>query len=102
MSKLASGPNLRRDYDFGNIFQILTAIDTQVNGLSEGSLASRYSASSAAPTGSVQPYAQGDITWDIAPVEAGAGGSKYVRLGWVCVSGGTPGTWKEMRVLTGN
>ena len=42
---------------------------------------------SAAPTSGT--FVQGDITWDISPL---AGGSP----GWVCVAGGTPGTWRAM------
>lgn len=36
------------------------------------------------------------------PSELGTAGSKYVLRGWKCVSTGTPGTWVEMRSLTGN
>lgn len=41
----------------------------------------------AAPTAGT--WAQGDIVWNIAPAAAGA-------PGWVCVTDGTPGTWKAM------
>jgi hypothetical protein len=47
-------------------------------------------------------YIQGNFVYNEEPEELGAGGSKYVILGWVCVAGGTPGTWLEARVLTGN
>jgi hypothetical protein len=36
------------------------------------------------------------------PTELGTTGSKYVLRGWKCISTGTPGTWVEMRTLTGN
>lgn len=39
-------------------------------------------------------WGQGDIVWNSAPV---AGGTP----GWVCVSSGTPGTWKAMASLAG-
>jgi hypothetical protein len=47
-------------------------------------------------------YAQGDFVRNSTPVEAGAATAKYVITGWICVAGGTPGTFKESRVLTGN
>jgi hypothetical protein len=54
----------------------------------------------AAPTAG--RWAQGDKCRKTAPVEDGAPGAKYVVVGWVCVVSGSPGTWVEMRVLTGN
>jgi hypothetical protein len=54
----------------------------------------------AAPT--TGTYTQGDFVWNAEADELGGGGSKYVILGWVCIVGGTPGTWRESRVLTGN
>jgi len=36
------------------------------------------------------------------PVEAGSTSSKYMIIGYRCVSGGTSGTWTAERVLTGN
>lgn len=46
-------------------------------------------------------WAQGDRCKNTSPSELGTAGSKYVIIGFVCVSSGTPGTWKEMRTLTG-
>jgi len=54
----------------------------------------------AAPTAST--WAIGDRVWNTGPTEAGGAGSKYVIQGWVCTGAGTPGTWLEMRTLTGN
>jgi hypothetical protein len=45
-----------------------------------------YSASAAPTTGT---WKQGDVVWNTAPA---AGGTP----GWVCVTAGTPGTWKTM------
>lgn len=45
---------------------------------------------------------QGDIRFNRNPSELGSSGSKYTILGWRCVSSGSPGTWLEMRTLTGN
>lgn len=47
-------------------------------------------------------WSQGQMVKKTDTVEAGTAGSKYVITGWVCVTAGTPGTWVEMRTLTGN
>ena len=75
-------------------------IARQVNALSEGSISACYSARTAAPT--TGTWAQGDVIRNATPVEAGAAASKYVITGWIAVAGGTPGTWRQMRCLTGN
>lgn len=75
-------------------------IAQQVNALSEGSIAANYTAQTAAPT--TGTYAHGDQIKNSAPVEAGAATAKYVVVGWICVASGTPGTWLQCRVLTGN
>lgn len=72
----------------------------QVNDLTEGFVSAVTNAAAAAPT--TGTYAQGDYVRKAAPVEAGAATAKYVIVGWVCVAGGTPGTWVEARFLTGN
>ena len=72
----------------------------QVNNLTEGRISAVTNATTAAPT--TGPNQQGDFVRNSAPVEAGAALSKYVVIGWVCVASGTPGTWVQCRVLTGN
>lgn len=72
----------------------------QINGLSEGRGFNRYQAQDTIPT--TGSYAQDDIIWKKDAVEAGAPGSKYIIIGWICTVSGTPGTLLEMRVLTGN
>jgi len=72
----------------------------QVNGISEGLISASYSALTSIPTSGT--WAQGDFVKNKTPVEAGAAASKYVVIGWICVSSGTPGTWLQARVLTGN
>lgn len=44
----------------------------------------------------------GDRIINLTPSEAGGAGNKYVIWGWVCSVSGAPGTWLEMRCLTGN
>lgn len=71
-----------------------------VNLLAEGRVAGTANALTAAPTAG--SFAQGDFVRNSAPTEVGAAGSKYVVLGWLCVAGGTPGTFVPCRALTGN
>ena len=40
---------------------------------------------------SSQTWSQGDIRWNTSPSAGGA-------MGWVCTSGGTPGTWKAFNL----
>lgn len=75
-------------------------IAEQVNALSEGRSVAYYNAATAAPT--TGTYKQGDEIRNSAPTELGSAGSKYVINGWKCVASGTPGTWVQMRFLTGN
>lgn len=66
-------------------------------------------ATSAAPAKDVAATAPRTGTWptgatvaNTTVTELGSAASKYVVTGWICVAGGTPGTWLEMRALTGN
>ena len=87
-------------YEQSLLQRIVQSIQNQLNNLTEGRMAARHFTATSIPT--TGDFAQGDIIWDAAPVEAGSAASKYVRLGWICVAGGSPGTLLEMRVLTGN
>jgi hypothetical protein len=55
---------------------------------------------SAAPT--INGWTRGDRVWNTLPSELGTTGSKYVITGWICTVTGTPGTWLQIRSLTGN
>lgn len=72
----------------------------QVNALSEGLLVGTYNAQTAAPT--TGTHAVGDFVRNSAPAEAGVAPNKYVITGWICTVAGTPGTWLQCRVFTGN
>ena len=72
----------------------------QINALSEGRMVATYNATTAAPTDG--QYAIGDFVKNSAPSELGSSSSKYVILGFLCVASGTPGTFVEVRCLTGN
>lgn len=45
-------------------------------------------------------YTQGDFVFNAAPTELGVIGYRYVIFGWVCVTGGTPGSWVAIKVPT--
>lgn len=80
--------------------QILANVIDQLNNLSEGQVSATTNASTAPPT--TGTYQQSDYVRNSAVTELGTAGSKYVITGWVCVSAGTPGTWRQCRSLTGN
>jgi hypothetical protein len=92
---LDSPPNLAKF-----LFDRLSAIAKKVNGISSGNFASLDGIGTAAPT--TGTWAQGDFIRNSAPVEAGSTPDKYVVFGFVCTVGGTPGTWLQVRTLTGN
>jgi hypothetical protein len=103
VSRLVLELRVPSEYKKTDIAEIIRAICTQVNNLSEGRLSARYNAQSSVPT--TNSYAKGDFIPDInctssASVAAGLGAA-YVRLGWVCTSSGSPGTFVEARALTG-
>jgi hypothetical protein len=72
----------------------------KVNGLASGSYNAVDNALTAAPT--TGTWTTGDFVRNSSPSELGAVSSKYVIFGFICVAGGTPGTWVQCRFLTGN
>ena len=80
--------------------ELFRTLHTQVNCITEGRVECITNAYTAAPTAG--RHAQGDEVKNSTPTELGTPGSKYVIVGWKCVAGGEPGTWVEMRTLTGN
>lgn len=85
--------------------EIISAICNQSDSAAEGRLSSKYSSSSVTPSGSVAAYAVGDIIFDsnvtVRSTVAAGVGLNYVRLGWIWNVAGAPGTFQELRVLTG-
>lgn len=100
MSKLALTNRIPQAYNRQTIFDVFSNIENKVNGLAEGRVYATHNAYTAAPT--TGTYAQGDFVKNSTPSEAGSASSKYVIIGWICTVSGTPGTWLECRVLTGN
>ncbi|APM39387.1 hypothetical protein [Clostridium kluyveri] len=47
-------------------------------------------------------YTKGQVVKNINPVETGTSGNMYIVFGWICITGGTPGTWRALKILTGN
>ena len=52
----------------------------------------RITYGSTAPSDAAYAYARGSIRYNIAPVAAG-------KVGWVCITAGSPGTWKAFGVI---
>lgn len=94
-----SADSLPQTYNRSPLLDILKSICSQLNGLSEGRIVNKHNALTAAPT--TGNYKQGDFVANSAPSEAGTAGGKYIVTGWICVVSGTPGTFKDARVLTG-
>ena len=83
------------------LYDILRPLILKLNGIGSWSYVHfADNAATAAPT--TGTYRQGDIVRNSNPTEAGTALTKYVVLGWICTVSGTPGTWLDMRTLTGN
>jgi hypothetical protein len=83
-------PNQNDPFERDLIFtlnNIFTRIMNQLNSLSDGSISAFTTATTAPPTAGT--YARGDFVRNSQPAAGGA-------FGWVCVAGGTPGTWKAV------
>jgi hypothetical protein len=89
-------------YDRGLMIEIARLVEDAINRISEGRIYQSYNASATAPTGTTVAYQIGDIVRNVTPTEQGSVASKYIVWGFICVAAGNPGTWREMRVLTGN
>jgi hypothetical protein len=96
--------NPESDYDRQlnrKLLDFFRALVNKVNGLGSGAFSAvSDNAATAAPT--TGTYAQGDFIRNSNPTELGAATAKYVVLGFICTVGGTPGTWFQVRTLTGN
>ncbi len=101
MNKLQSNPRLPISTDAkiqalnARLYEVFRAISIAHNDSDMWE-----TSGTAAPT--TGTWSQGDKCKNTAPTELGSAGSKYVITGFVCVASGTPGTWVQMRSLTGN
>lgn len=82
------------------LYDTLQGFARKVNGLADGKFYSLDGVGTAAPT--TGTWAKGDFIRNSSPAELGSASSKYVIFGWTCLVAGTPGTWVEVRTLTGN
>lgn len=98
--KLSISNQVPREWNPDRITLLFRQIEAQVNLLAEGRLAGRHFTATSVPT--TGDFAKGDIVWKSDPVEAGLATAKYIIIGWINTAAGSPGTFNEMRVLTGN
>lgn len=91
----------RTDDALRQLVYLLRDTNTQVNQITEGTLSGFHNAYTSPPVGTTQQYKQGDRILNSAPSVLGSAGSQYVVTGWICVASGAPGTWVQMRTLTG-
>jgi hypothetical protein len=105
VNRLVLDLSVPQEYDKARWVGIVTNLCAQINQLSEGRIQAKYAASNTVPTASTVAYQRGDIIWDSSPVTrssvAPGLAASYIRVGWMCTTPGTPGTFTEMRVLTG-
>lgn len=100
MSKLQSNPRLPDSNDV-KILALNTRLYELFRNIANAHNESYFWETSGTTAPTTGTWSQGDKCKNTAPTESGTAGSKYITTGWCCVSSGTPGTWKEMRVLTG-
>ena len=80
-------------YNRAALQEIVRLLEQQENSHAEGRLVARHGAMSSVPTNGT--FAKGDIVWDSAPAVSNG----TVRLGWINVASGSPGTFQEIRVM---
>ncbi|KPF66135.1 hypothetical protein IP84_17045 [beta proteobacterium AAP99] len=94
--------NPESDYDrrlYQVLYKFTKDVAVKVNQIADGRFAGFDLSATAAPT--TGTWFRGDQVKNSAPSVLGTAGSRYVIVGWICVTGGQPGTWAEMRTLTG-
>jgi hypothetical protein len=97
--RISTDLRLPQSYDAAALAEVLRRIVTQLNNLSDGRLNARDSGLTAPPT--TGRYAVGDVVWHTSPSETTTTTGNFVVMGWVCTASGEPGTFEQMRVLTG-
>ena len=102
MSKLSGlEQKIGNEYKRTDVADVVRAIARQVDGLTEGGISYKDNAVSSAPTSSAVSHATGDWKWKLNTTVQGTAGSQYVTFAFLCVAPGSPGTWVELRGLTG-
>jgi hypothetical protein len=89
---------LQHEYVDGSVPALLDYKNSQTQG-------KKVMQGTAAPTAGA--WARGDFVRNVNTTAGstqtiGGDTPEYVLFGWICTTGGTPGTWKACRVLTGS
>lgn len=78
----------------------LQRVVRQLNLISDGKFDAVNLSGTTAPT--TGQWSHGDVLRNSNPTEqTSVAGDNYTLFGWICVAGGTPGTWEELRINTG-
>ncbi len=85
MSKLALKDRVPREYNPQIFVEIVRQIEAQLNQLTEGRASAYHGSATAAP--STGDWVKGDWVKNSNPTSGG-------YFGFVCITTGTPGTWK--------
>lgn len=88
--KLELAQRVPSEWNQARMIEILMALQTQVNLLAEGRTTAYHGSRAAAPT--TGPWSRGDWVKNSEPSASG-------NFGWVCVTGGEPGTWKAFGTI---
>jgi hypothetical protein len=87
-----------RSYDLGAMSDVFRQLEQQVNDLADGRISARDGAMTASPASG--NWVKGDFVPNSNPAIVSGSIGSYLVLGWVCTTSGSPGTWKEARVMT--
>ena len=99
--QLPNAPESAYDRRLGQVlYRLLADVARKVNAMAAGQVLGLDGGATSVPTAGT--WAQGDTVRNPNPTVQGTAGAQYVITGWLCVAGGTPGTWVQTRVLTGN
>ncbi len=103
MTRLSQDPRLPYDGTMADFARAFTALfreyANQANAIAEGRMSAHYNASTSPPA--MGTHHVGDLVRNSSPTVLGPAGSQWVVHGWQCVASGTPGTWVQLRHLTG-
>lgn len=102
MPKLNLEQFVSQEYDRGLMTEMVRQLEDSINRLSSGAIYQNYNATTSTPSGTTVAHSVGDVVKNAIPTELGTAGNMYVVWGWVCLASGTPGTFRELRALTGN
>ena len=102
MPKLNLEQFVSQEYDRGLMTEMVRQLEDSINRLSSGAIYQNYNATTSTPGGTTVSHSVGDFVKNAIPTELGTAGNMYIVYGWVCIASGTPGTFREARILTGN